>query len=365
MDVSNEEAKRILQGEWEYVEGHLGETFLDLSVYSLQIQQVRDIIRGEQVTYRYILVTAALSKAANPGIHYRALQKGSRLQGAYDARSVAHGVVVPFEKSHGERLGGSNEPFLNRPARYPEFDMSNRDRSRGAQQRLFDLLDFCQTRSQTDKGFPRAFLRQVLKEMMAVSPSRQEFRVPPVQASLKKTVQVVNEYLAASGSGERLAAVCAAVFSSISLGTQLQIVAYPVNWSDKFAKTAGDIEFRVGTRVVKAAESKDKPITESDVRHCLMKAKQHNLTEYILLSGAGVVPKDRQGIGEFIDSQTREGINIYIMDVPEDLCPYFIYVGEQGRKHFLDKVGGFLNDIKATRDNKGAWQRLLDKHLLE
>jgi hypothetical protein len=53
------------------------------------------------------------------------------------------------------------------------------------------------------------------------------------------------------------------------------------------------------------------------------------------------------------------------MWIPEDLRPYFIYVGEQGRKHFLDKVGGFLNEIKATRDNKGAWQLLLDKHLSE
>lgn len=72
--------------------------------------------------------------------------------------------------------------------------------------------------------------------------------------------------------------------------------------------------------------------------------------------------KDRLGIDKLIDSQTQEGINIYVMNIPDDLYPYFIYVGEKGRMLFLDKVGDFLNDIKATRENKGAWQLLLDKH---
>ena len=367
MDIVIKEAKAVLQNEWQYVEKHLNVDFLNPSVYPFQTQQIRDIIRGEQVTYKYILLTAALSKVTNPNIHYRALQKGSHLQGAYDARSVAHGVVVPFEKSHGERLGGSNEPFLNRPARYPECDMSNRDRDRKAQQRLFDLLEFCQIRSQTEKTFPETFLRQVLKEIMIVPPMKQDFHFLPVKVSLQKTVQIVNEYLVTSGSGERLVAICAAVFSSLSHVTQSpsQVMAYPVNWSDKFAKTAGDIEFRTGTEVTKAAESKDKPLTESDVRHCQMKAKQHNLTEYIILNGAEIVPTDRLGIERFLDTQTKEGINIYILKVPEDLRPYFVYLGEQGRKYFLDKVGEFLNDIRASRDNKRAWQNLLDKHFLQ
>lgn len=365
LDISNEEAKRILQDEWNYVEKHPNESFLDPSVCSIQIQQTRDTVRGGEVTYKYILLTAAVSKVANPNVHYRALQKGSKLQGAYDARSVAHQVVVPFEKSHGERFGGSNEPYLNRPARYPEFAMSNRDRNRNAQKRLFDLLEYCQV--QTDKAFPRAFLRQVLKEMMSVSPTKQDFHVPPVIVGFRKTVQIVNEYLAVSGSGERQVAVCAAVFSSMyqTSGTEFKIVAYPVNWSDKFAKTAGDIEFYSGGKLAKAAESKDKPISESDVRHCQMKAKQHGLTEYFILNGAGIIPNDRQSTAAFIESQLNEGINIYIMNVPEDLYSYFIYLGEHGRKHFLDKVGDFLNDIKASRNNKKVWQSLLDKHLVK
>lgn len=360
MSVDNEAAKRILQSEWEYVEKHPKESFLDTSVFLFQIEQIRAIVSGEEVTYRYILLTAVLSKVANPSIHYRALQKGSRLQGAYDARSVAHQVVVPFEKSHGERLGGSNEPYLNRPARYPEFDMSNRDRNRAAQQRLYNLLEFCQTQSRKDGKFPRIFLRQVLREMMSLPPLKQSFQVPPVQVSYAKTIRIINDYLSVSGSGERLVAVSAALFSSV---TPFKIMAYPVNWSDKFAKTAGDIEFRENEKIVKAAECKDKPILESDVRHSQMKAKRHNLTEYIILNGAGIAEEDADSITKFVESQLKEGINIYMLNAPEGFFPYLVLLGDQGRKHFLNRVGGFLNEIKASRDNKNAWQEIVDKHL--
>ena len=172
---------------------------------------------------------------------------------------------------------------------------------------------------------------------------------------------MVGDFLEVSGSGERLVAVCAAAFASmdkVSSG-RLQVKAYPVNWPDKFAKTAGDIEFYLDSNIVKAAESKDKPISVSDVRHCQMKAKRHGITEYIILNGAGIVADDEMSIDKFIESQLQEGINLYLLNVPSGLFPYFLYLGEQGRRLFLTEVGSYLNEIKATRENKEAWQQLI------
>lgn len=367
MDVDKKKAKKMLQTEWNYVLKHPNEDFLDSTKYAKQIQQISEIIYGKQLTYRYILLTAALAKVVNPSIHYRALQQGSKLQGAYDARSVAHSVIVPFEKGHGERFGGSNEPFLNRPARYPEFDLSNRDRNRNAQRRLHYLLENCQVYSTKDKALPKAVLRQVLKEMISLQPTKREFHVPPVQISLQATLQMVDEFLRVSGSGERLVAVCAAAFASMCqmFGERLHVRAYPVNWPDKFAKTAGDIEFYLDGKIVRAAESKDKPLSKSDVRHCQMKAKRHGIREYIILNGAGIVAGDKLAITRFIESQLKKGINLYLLDVPQQLFPYFVYLGEQGRRLFLSEVGNYLNEIKATRGNKKAWQRLIDKYFLK
>lgn len=367
VSVKKEKASKILRTEWNYVREHQNEGFLDSAIYKQQIQWIKEVVHGEQLTYRYILLTAALAKVVNPSIHYRALQQGSKLQGAYDARSLAHGVVVPFEKSHGERFGGSNEPFLNRPARYPEFDLSNRDRNRNAQRRLYHLLENCQVYSAKDKTLPKAVLRQILKEMISLQPTKREFQVPPVQISLQAIAQIVDEFLRVSGSGERLVAVCAATFASMChmFGDRLQVKAYPVNWPDKFAKTAGDIEFYMDGEIVQVAESKDKPISESDVRHCQMKAKRHRITEYIILNGAGIVADDKLAITKFIESQLKEGINLYLLDVPQQLFPYFVYLGEQGRRLFLTTVGDYLNEIKATSDNKEEWQRLIDKYFLK
>ena len=365
MSIDKENASTILQTEWNYVEARQDKNFLSTKLYKQEIRWIKEIIRGKQLTYKYILLTAVLAKVINPRVHYRALQKGSQLQGAYDARSLAHGVVVPFEKSHGELLGGSNEPFLSRPARYPEFDLSNRDRTRNAQERLFYLLDNFQRYSTRDKSLPKALLRQVLKEMISLQPTKRDFKVPPVKVSLQATVNVVDEFLQVSGSGERLVAVSAAVFASMCkiFGETFQVRVYPVNWPDKFAKTAGDIEFYKDGKIVRAVESKDKPLSESDVRHCQMKAKRHGITEYIILSGAGVVATDELAITKFINSQLKQGLNLYILAVPQQLFPYFVYLGEKGRRVFLTKVGTYLNEIKATRANKKSWQQLIDKYL--
>jgi len=365
MDVDKRKAGEMIQTEWNYVVKHSNQDFLNSSKYPQWTQRIKEIIHGKQLTYKYILLTAALAKAVNPNVHYRALQQGSKLQGAYDARSIAHSVVVPFEKSHGERFGGSNEPFLNRPARYPEFDLSNRDRNRNAQKQLYYLLEDCQVSSGKDKKLPTAILRQILKEMLCLSPTKQEFQLPPIKISLQTTEEMVEEFLAISGSGERLVAVCAAAFASMCkvLGGRLQVKTYPVNWPDKFAKTAGDIEFYLDSKIVKAAESKDKPISISDVRHCQMKAKRHGIREYIILNGAGIVVGDKLSIDKYVESQLREGINLYLLDVPIGLFPYFLYLGEQGRRLFLTEVGDYLNEIKATRENKEAWQQLIDRYL--
>ena len=88
--------------------------------------KIRTIIQGKHLTFRYILVTALLGKATNPSINALALQAGADVEGAYDARSLCHGVVVPLERQLlNSLLGGSNEPFLNKPARFPMISPLN------------------------------------------------------------------------------------------------------------------------------------------------------------------------------------------------------------------------------------------------
>ncbi|MFB6108650.1 MAG: restriction endonuclease, SacI family [Haloplanus sp.] len=90
-NVNSEKASKILNREWKYIQSDDQTEYIDDDLIRTKI---KGILTDSNKTYRYILVNAALSKATNPHIHYRALQAGSSLEGAYDARSVAHDAVT-------------------------------------------------------------------------------------------------------------------------------------------------------------------------------------------------------------------------------------------------------------------------------
>ncbi len=106
---------------------------------------ILSILRGPHKTYRYILLTAILAKSTNEDIDILSLQAGDISDGAYDARSLCHSVIVPFERSvYPYSLGNSNEPFLNKPARFPRISRDNAVR-RGRD--FSTLINFIETLS--------------------------------------------------------------------------------------------------------------------------------------------------------------------------------------------------------------------------
>jgi hypothetical protein len=90
-----------------------------------------------------------------------------------------------------------------------------------------------------------------------------------------------------------------------------------------------------------------------------LRNKEIKLTEYIILHGAGIVESDKEAIGRFIRSEVEKGFNLYLLRVPQDLKPFLMSIGEKGRSLFLRKIGDYLNEIKATRENKREWRRLM------
>ena len=79
------------------------------------------------LTYRYILATALTAKATDARIDILSLQASDESLGAYDARSLCHHVVYPFQREFlGDVLdGANNDPLVNKPGRYPRLDGSN------------------------------------------------------------------------------------------------------------------------------------------------------------------------------------------------------------------------------------------------
>ena len=89
-------------------------------------EEIKSVLNGTHKTYKYVLVNGLLAKAVNKEIDALSLQAGDESDGAYDARSLCHKVLVPFEREFmPNSLGGSNEPFLNKPARFPRLTTDN------------------------------------------------------------------------------------------------------------------------------------------------------------------------------------------------------------------------------------------------
>lgn len=354
-NVSSEEASKILNREWKHVQSDDETEYIEDDHIRTKIEE---ILTDSNKTYRYILVNATLSKVTNPTVHYRALQAGSSLEGAYDARSVAHDTVVPWEKGHGERLGGSPEPFVNNPARHPEVDTNNRARSSRKQERLYDLLQRMQKHVEDKELEPVDILRQTLQAVSELESRTVAFESPST-APYDVVALHIREYLRESGNGERLPAVVAGIIQTYYEHAgegDWRIDCEHANVSDEFSKAAGDVEIFYDSELHKAMEVKDKPATRSSVQHAIEKGRRNELGEYLYVLGAGFKPDEESDArGEAEDAPIE-----LIFITPSELINTLKLVDDVERVFFLEAVGEFLNDMRATQSNKSAFTEMVE-----
>lgn len=354
-NVSSKEASKILNREWKHVQSDDETEYVDDYLIRNKIKQV---LIDSNKTYRYILVNAALSKATNPNIHYCALQAGSSLNGAYDARSVAHDALVPWEKGHGERLGGSPEPFVNNPVRHPEVDTSNRAQSSNKQERLYNLLQRMQEQVENSELDPINVLRQTLQAVSELEPKTVDFESPS-DAPYDVIEAKIKDYLQNSGNGERLPAVVAGIMQSYYEHTgdgDWEVDCEHANVSDEFSKAAGDVEIFYDGELHKAMEVKDKPATQSSVQHAIEKGRKNELGEYLYVLGAGFKSGEESAARKEAEDAPIESIFV----TPDELINTLKLVDDVERVFFLEAVGEFLNDMRANQSNKNAFTALVE-----
>lgn len=353
--VSPEAASELLNREWKNIRTddtteYVADSFIRTNI--------RAVLTDSGKTYRYILLNAALSKAVNPDIHYRSLQAGSSLDGAYDARSVAHKALVPWEKDHGERLGGSPEPFVNNPARHPEVDTSNRARSSQKQERLYNLLQRLEDDTAEGTLDPTDVLRETLQAVSELESRTKSFESPsdvPYELLERKITQYISE----SGNGERLPAVVAGAVQTYyehAGGGDWRVDCEHANVSDEFSNAAGDVEIYRGETLHKAIEVKDKPATRSSVQHAIEKGRANELGEYLFVPGAGFRSGEENDARQAAENAPIELIFI----TPEELLATLKLVDDDDRSSFFNAVNGFLDDMRANQSNKKAFWDVLE-----
>ncbi len=250
--------------------------------------QIRDVIQGGHLTYRYILITGLIAKATNEKVNALALQAGANIKGAYDARSLCHSVFVPFERKFlQKRLGGSNEPYLNKPARFPTLSISNPVR-RGRDRQLLEI-----SIQILSNAINSSWSYEALKDAIYFTLQR-----PPRDVSLlidnttsvqssEHIMRFVRHFISKSCEGESAVLIAGAAFSMLNetLNHSLSIKVHPVNQSGASSKEVSDIDVYREDCPFSFNEVKDKSFTKEDVEHAISKVVKIDYNSLIFLLG--------------------------------------------------------------------------------
>jgi hypothetical protein len=304
ISLDHENAKLLLEESWKSkhsAKENRSEIF----------DAICDIISASDVTFKYILITGVLANCTDERIHPRALQAGSTLEGAYDARSLCHSVVVPFEKKFGNLWGLSNEPFLNKPARHPEHSKDNPLRNKKLATNLHLTLDSVRAMDREDK-------LNTLKLILKLSSQRMESRPKPVfqtSTNFQSAERFLTEIVKESSEGCSLVALIGNFFREFS-PAPFEVKIHPTTNSDAYSRTAGDIEIFRDGKIVAAIECKERRLTKEDVSHGILKAGQHAVQEYWFITSTGVLDSDAADIRNLIIDNSNCH-DLYVFELQE------------------------------------------------
>ncbi len=309
--VDHEQAKKILKKAIEEVSK---KNWFPSSTFSNEIENV---ILGTHLTYRYILTTALLSKSTNEQCNPLTLQAGSDLKGAYDARSLCHKVLVPLERSLlGGRLGNSNEPFLNKPARYKELSFTNAVR-RGNDEHLLENMIVILTEIRSSFVsfeclcdciyyiFKRES-RDLFDHVSSVGSQRQ-------QSSL---INFAQHLISQSFEGETCALLVGLTYSILGFdqSKDFHVQVHKVNQAGTSSNEVLDVDVYFKRCLIYTIEVKDKCFTTEDVQHAVNKAHQAGSKSLVFAVGPRGKLQESSYI-ELSDYWRNNGMNLYFVNV--------------------------------------------------
>lgn len=277
ISINHSAAKKLLE-----------DTLLTASFKDDEIgKDIELILRGTHKTYRYVLITGILAKATEESADALSIQAQDTSDGAYDARSLCHSVIVPFERQYlPESLGGSNEPYLNKPARFPRISLDNAVRSGNDRDTLVRLKTTLERIDSQEKA--KIYLSSALATLKSIFLEiESKYSVDQELGSSNYTSQGILDYtlrlLANSQEGE----TCAILVGTIEqlANPAFKVVAHKVNESGASSKEVGDIDVFDGDTLVNSIEVKDKNFTKEDLEHAIKKFMAAGLTRTMFVYG--------------------------------------------------------------------------------
>jgi hypothetical protein len=320
-----------------------------------------DCLKSSTKSYHYVLPTQLLSKAVEPSLDCRSLQVSYGRPGAFDARSIAHKVTVPFDKNNHNVLGGSSEPYVNNPLRYSSVSLDNEAKQKNKEdwRKLVGILDYVEEKD--DVAFTEKIFDQVLIEIFKLLSEVHVVYPTPSRISLEKTIDLVRAFITKSSGGDRIEAVVTALFQEIGERFAVfdEIKREKVNAADMSSGMAGDIECYQNGKVTLLVEVKDKSLTITQLESKLDTARARKITELLFVAEKGIEERKENEIEKKIKNEFTSGQNVYISNLIDFAYSILILFGEEGRVRFLRRIGSELDRVNSLIFHRKAWAKLL------
>lgn len=299
MSLDFERARKILEMAYKQA------CMLDENYKAPELADFVDcILDNTHKTYKYILVTALLAKATDENINPLALQAGAPISGAYDARSLCHAVVVKFENAYlGRALGGSNEPFLNKPARNTHLDKSNPVR-RGNDQMLLYLL--CDNLPLVTSNNAFLLLVHAMKNLILKKQELEKVSqiVRKNNNSFGDVLNFIESAVMENHEGETSALLVGAIYDLyMQQFGDYYVNVNPVNQAGTSSNEISDVDVYKNQMLYMTNEVKDKGFRTTDVMHAVNKVVNSGFDRMYFVKGVNGVLED--GIELEIESKYR------------------------------------------------------------
>lgn len=321
-------------------------------------KEIKAVLNGTHKTYKYVLVNGLLAKATNEEIDALSLQAGDDSDGAFDARSLCHKVLVPFEREvMPNSLGGSNEPFLNKPARFPRLTTENAVRKGNDMRTLKSLISILSkvNNSQTAKIYLSSALANMAEIANAVA---EKYELPDSELEDLTGPQIILDFVCqvteSKLEGEMCPLVVAAIEHFYYGGTRI-VVPHKVNESGASSKEIGDIDIIDNEgNIVSSIEVKDKDFAKIDVEHAIKKFAYAKLTNTLFIYGKAVV-YDADEVYKTASDYGRNGYFCSIVSII-DFVRIRLYSIERSisLQEFVTVILGYAKNINA-KDETIEW----------
>lgn len=322
------------------------------------IEDLSSACNGTAKTHIAFLGTAILAKAVDLGVDAFAVKARSTSPGAYSARSLAHGVLVPIAAELGINLGVTGrEPLNNQPYfRMVRIDDATpvHPNARGVLQLLRNIIaELQQVRTESEaRRALRSFIFVRRKYQPKYASLGTEFSITPDDLST-----IIQNFVEADSEGGKRAQGVVAGLLDLFAGTD-RVESGRIN--DPSRHYPGDVCIRAtsgpGTWE-KAFEVRDKPVRLSDVLIFGQRCLTSNVREAAVIA---VAPSQMPVPRQHLDAWSNEhGVGLTVFVGWEDFVRQVLFWCTQPKMDAASQVVPLiyqrLLDVEVSEMGANAW----------